>query len=52
LRQVIELQPEMDSLSAVRARWHKRSSPDTGILWEKTVGVGLQRAGLPLTAPE
>lgn len=46
LRQAVEMQPEVGSLSGIRARWGKRASPQFHSLCENTVTLGLQRAGL------
>jgi tetratricopeptide (TPR) repeat protein len=48
LRQAIEIKPDIDSLPALRARWQMMTaSPRFFMLAEKTVVLGLRRAGLP-----
>jgi hypothetical protein len=51
LRQSIEIKPDIDSLTALRARWQMMTdSRRFFMLAEKTVIPGLQRAGLPDTS--
>jgi len=48
LRQAIEITPEICSLTALRARWRMMTnSPRFFELAERTIVVGLRRAGLP-----
>jgi DNA-binding winged helix-turn-helix (wHTH) protein len=48
LRQGVELKPEIVSLAAIRARWPRIQKNAQFIeMWEKTVMLGLRRAGLP-----
>jgi DNA-binding winged helix-turn-helix (wHTH) protein/TolB-like protein/tetratricopeptide (TPR) repeat protein len=47
LRQGVELKPEIVSISAVRARWPIQKNAQFIEMWEKTVMLGLRRAGLP-----
>lgn len=47
LRQAVELKPEIVSLAAIRARWPTSRNTQFIEMWEKTVMLGLRRAGLP-----
>jgi class 3 adenylate cyclase/TolB-like protein/Flp pilus assembly protein TadD len=46
LQQAIEIRPEIDSLSALRA-WPSFTNPKFMALFEKTICAGLRQAGLP-----
>jgi adenylate cyclase len=48
LRQAIQIKPDIDSLTALRSRWQMMTASSRFfVLAEKTVVLGLQRAGLP-----
>jgi adenylate cyclase len=47
LRQAIEIQPEIGSLSGIRARYKNRTTPLFDALCENTIILGLRVAGLP-----
>ncbi len=47
LAQSLKLKPEINSMSRQRARWAYTNNPAYRVLAEKTVDVGLRKAGMP-----
>ena len=47
LAEAVNLNPEINSVARLRASYSAMSNPQFVVIWDKTAGVGLRRAGFP-----